>query len=207
MAVRRPLVTIAGQTQELPAADTTPNDINPNNVLSRWGLVAATAYPALLTGASTYATSFYSLQRVFVPAGVAIAGVAAVVRTASGTTASTGQTGFAVYEITNSTTCTLAASTTTDATLFGTLGWRRKALGSTVAAQSVGREVYVGVACSVTATAPAFSASGIGAPSTQVDGTAMYMATFTGSALSSWTSTITYTSLTNDTAMMLVGLY
>jgi hypothetical protein len=104
--------------------------------LSAYGLAAAT-FP-LEVGATPSTVANLFAARVWVPAGTALTGGATIVTTNPGT--GSGEVRFAVWEDNG----TLAGSSSTDAALFNTLGWRSAAFTTPVAASGSDRFVWVG---------------------------------------------------------------
>lgn len=118
-----------------PGGTATPNGVYP---ISAYGFSTASDNISVFKTTSALANTFYA--RIFVPKGNAITTAGTIIPTA-GTVGAGGLNGFAVY----SDAGVLLGSTTTDDALWGTVGWRTKALSAPVAASSVDRFVIAGI--------------------------------------------------------------
>jgi|GEM_PF-783944 len=107
--------------------------------LSAYGLFAASESLGSFNNLSTLDQGYFA--RVLVPAGKAINAIGSIVRTA-GTVSGGGLNGFAIYDDTG----TLVTSTPDDNTMWQSVGWVFKTLGTPIAAQGSDRFVYVGIA-------------------------------------------------------------
>lgn len=181
---------------------------------SRWGLSAYTFHPMLNNSSGQYFStgggSYVHLGRAFVPAGTAINGLCSVSTIIGSGTTGAGQNGFAVYEI-SGTTATLAASTTSDATVWtGATGWVKKAFTTPVAAQGADREVMFAHAVSLGTATPSLMIVNMRATScisTRVDtGASTGMAIWLNGQ-TTWPSTVSLASANADYFYMFIGAY
>lgn len=108
--------------------------------LGAYGLIAATDDLLLFSGQYELSQAF--IVRLFVPANTTITAIGTVVRNA-GTAAAGGTNGFAIYDNSGA----LVTSTPNDNSMWTTMGWVFKTLGTPIAAQTADRFVYVGVSC------------------------------------------------------------
>jgi hypothetical protein len=186
--------------------------------MSRWGITAATVHPMAGLANGGYGPNAISLVRAFIPAGVAIANLAAGLGTAatvtSGAVASGGfLNGLAVYEI-SGTTANLAASYTGAYTMWTTAGWATGSLNTTLAAQGSDREVMLALAISVGGTGIVspklpflFLGSNAVANNKPSDGTRLNLCYYLSNAITAWASSYNLTTSTNDNGMPLIAVY
>lgn len=183
--------------------------------LSRWGLLGATMQPFLGGVLTTYgvaASSVWWAHRCLVPAGTPITAVAVAVGTAGAGAAATGQNGLGVYEINQSTgVANLVSSTTTDAALFTSAGWRTKTLSAPIAAQATDREVLLAGMVALATTAPKLATQSVGASSalmgTRADTGVRTSLGFYAAATTAWPATVTLSSAGMDSSLVLAGFY
>lgn len=121
--------------------------------LSHYGFVAASGDPIDFIKESQFANDGAFYQRMWVPGGKPLAGLWVAVVTAGTWGGSTHGNRLGLYDDTGA----LIDTTADDDTLWNAVGWRGGALQlGTVASQSNGRFVYVGVFCRGTTNAPTF---------------------------------------------------
>lgn len=112
------------------------------NVLAHYNLKAVNGDPLLFTSSSPLSDGLAFYTRLWIPADTAITNLyAALVSAGSGHNGTSANNRIAIYEDDG----TLAGQTADDPTVWTTVGWRGGAVvGGPIAAQGVGRFVYIG---------------------------------------------------------------